>query len=79
MQYAAWRSHTKPAISLYISRIHLIESVQAKVYFPHNFCVAEMMHCIVLGSLCHPNWQLPSMASSASEDEGKEDNTNLLY
>lgn len=63
----------KPAISLYISLIHLIESVRAKIYFPHNFCVAGMMYFIVSRRLCHPNRQLPRMASPASELEGKGD------
>lgn len=52
MQYATWRSHMKPTISLHISLIQLFESVGAKI---HNFCVVEMMYYIVSGRFCPPN------------------------
>lgn len=59
---------------LYVSLTHLIDSVSAKIYFPHVFCLAEMMYCVVSGRICHMNWQLSRMASPASEHEAKGDN-----
>lgn len=59
---------------LCVSLTHLIASVSANIYFPHVFCVAKMMYCIVSGRICHTNWQLSWVASPASQHEAKGDN-----
>lgn len=64
---------------LYVSLAHQIESVSAKIYFPHISSVAEMMCCIVSWRLFHTDWQLLRMASPAPEHKAKGDNMKSCY